>query len=381
MNSFVSFACQSLFPMVQSNTEFLRLDYEQLSYIESQDYNSRGFRENSLIDDFSMTNFIEELNKKYIINSYSIEKPEENTKKNLEDFPLGKLEGDANNKENTEKKKFKDKAIIDNNNSENQNEFIKEKDFESINGQSNITNTQTNLLEKIPENNNSINYVNKKRKRGPKIKKPSKNVKINDMFSEYNLSRKFKCHFLNYCVSFSNDLVKPLRKKIKNFNKKILKLNKNFKTAVSKKEDDILKQATLGGIINRDISSKFRNFDTAHNHKIYNEKVQKNEILKEIFSIDYKTLFKIYYQGKRNIQLKKCGLNEEILQKYDLNKDIELSTDVKMFNDLLENNTTIKDFLKEDNYILAKKYKNSLRNNVIKKYMPNAIFLIYEEYN
>lgn len=111
MSSFVSFACQSLFPMVQSNTEFLRLDYEQLSYIESQDYNSRGFRENSLIDDFSMTNFIEELNKKYIINSYSIEKPEENTKKNLEDFPLGKLEGDANNKENTEKKNLKIKPL------------------------------------------------------------------------------------------------------------------------------------------------------------------------------------------------------------------------------------------------------------------------------
>jgi uncharacterized protein YlaN (UPF0358 family) len=379
MSVYDSFACQPLFPMDLSNTEFLRLDYEQLSYNQTQDFNSRGFRENSLIDDFHMIYSIEELNKKYNI----IEKPEENTKKNLEDFPLGKQDCDANNKENTEKKKFKDKAIMDNNNSKNQNEFIKEKekDFVSINGQSNITNIQTNLIEKIPEKKISINYVNKKRKRGPKIKRPSKKVKINDMFSKYNLSRKFRRHFLNYCVSFSNDLVKPLRKKIKNFNKKILKLNKNFKTAVSKKEDDILKQATLGGIINRNISSKFRNFDTAHNHKIYDEKVQKNEILKEIFSIDYKTLFKIYYQGKRNIQLKKCGLNEEILQKYGLNKDIELSTDVKMFNDLLENNTTIKDFLKEDNYLLAKKYKNSLRNNVIKKYMPNAIFLISEEYN
>ena len=379
MSVYDSFAYQPLLPMVLSNTEFLRLDYEQLSYNQTQDFNSRGFRENSLIDDFHMIYSIEELNKKYNI----IEKPEENTKKNLEDFPLGKQDCDANNKENTEKKKFKDKAIMDNNNSKNQNEFIKEKekDFVSINGQSNITNIQTNLIEKIPEKKISINYVNKKRKRGPKIKRPSKKVKINDMFSKYNLSRKFRRHFLNYCVSFSNDLVKHLRKKIKNFNKKILKLNKNFKTAVSKKEDDILKQATLGGIINRNISSKFRNFDTAHNHKIYDEKVQKNEILKEIFSIDYKTLFKIYYQGKRNIQLKKCGLNEEILQKYGLNKDIELSTDVKMFNDLLENNTTIKDFLKEDNYLLAKKYKNSLRNNVIKKYMPNAIFLIYEKYN
>ena len=379
MSVYDSFAYQPLLPMVLSNTEFLRLDYEQLSYNQTQDFNSCGFRENSLVDDFHMIYSIEELNKKYNI----IEKPEENTKKNLEDFPLGKQDCDANNKENTEKKKFKDKAIMDNNNSKNQNEFIKEKekDFVSINGQSNITNIQTNLIEKIPEKKISINYVNKKRKRGPKIKRPSKKVKINDMFSKYNLSRKFRRHFLNYCVSFSNDLVKPLRKKIKNFNKKILKLNKNFKTAVSKKEDDILKQATLGGIINRDISSKFKNFDTAHNHKIYDEKVQKNEILKEIFSIDYKTLFKIYYQGKRNIQLKKCGLNEEILQKYGLNKDIELSTDVKMFNDLLENNTTIKDFLKEDNYLLAKKYKNSLRNNVIKKYMPNAIFLIYEKYN
>lgn len=379
MSVYDSFAYQPLLPMVLSNTEFLRLDYEQLSYNQTQDFNSCGFRENSLVDDFHMIYSIEELNKKYNI----IEKPEENTKKNLEDFPLGKQDCDANNKENTEKKKFKDKAIMDNNNSKNQNEFIKEKekDFVSINGQSNITNIQTNLIEKIPEKKISINYVNKKRKRGPKIKRPSKKVKINDMFSKYNLSRKFRRHFLNYCVSFSNDLVKHLRKKIKNFNKKILKLNKNFKTAVSKKEDDILKQATLGGIINRDISSKFKNFDTAHNHKIYDEKVQKNEILKEIFSIDYKTLFKIYYQGKRNIQLKKCGLNEEILQKYGLNKDIELSTDVKMFNDLLENNTTIKDFLKEDNYLLAKKYKNSLRNNVIKKYMPNAIFLIYEKYN
>ena len=99
----------------------------------------------------------------------------------------------------------------------------------------------------------------------------------------------------------------------------------------------------------------------------------------EIFSIKYKELFNIYFNNKKIINLKDYGLNQDILKKYKLNKDIRLSLDVKMFDDLLENNTTCKDFLNENNYSMAKKYKNSLKNCAIIKYKSNSIFTLKED--
>lgn len=362
---------------VQSNSSNIRMEFQQFQF---EDFNSYGLRRNSLFDDFSMNNSIEELtqkeNSEFDINKiYFIEKPKANNKGN------NNQENNENNQELSLERPhndyyIKDKEVImANNNSKNHQELIKEEEIESKNGSTKITNEANELLKnekKIPENEPK-HLLKNKRKRGRKTKKCGKN-RINDMFSKDNLSRKFKWHFSDYSVSFSNFLKKPFV-----FGKEIKKLSKEFKTTINKKEDKSLKEATLGDIINKDISSKYTNYDKDHNHKIYEEEIKTNEILREIFSIKYKSLFNIYYKSKRIINLKKCGLNEEILNKYDLNKDIKLSEEVKMFNDLLENNTACKDFLKENNYALANKYKNSLRNCVIKKYMINSIFLIHEE--
>lgn len=379
------------YPMFQSNPEILKLDYEQFNYNQLYDFNSYGFRENSLFNDFSMFSNIEELNEKDNIGLdkvYYIKNPEKNYKENSKELSLEKSNDDSKRKENIEKNNLftitnKDNFIMFQDNSKNLQELIKEKEFESKDSQTKKTFEQTKLFkeqEKMTKKN-STQFLTKKKKRGPKQKNFDKKRKKNDMFSEYNLSRKFKCDFLNFCVSFSNDLIKTLRirKKLNNFNRIIIKLNKKFKTTVNKDEDDKLKKATLGEIINNNISSKFKNFDTDHNHKIYDEKLKHNELLKEIFSIKYEILFRIYYQSKRIINLKKCELNNEILEKYDLNEDIKLSSNVKMFNDLLENNTTCRDFLEEKNYDMYNKYKNYLRNCIIKKYMIKAKFLIHEE--
>ena len=372
-------------PKYPSNSQILRLDNEQ--------NNSYALRNDSLFNEFSLINDMEEFKykddsdfcKKNLIIS---DKDEENEKENVKELLLEKSNDDTKRKDIIEENNsisliHKDKILLVNGNSKKHQELIKEKDIESINnGPTKITNEQTKLLEgeeEIHEKNEPSKFLKKKKKRGQKIKKPKKNAKVNDMFSEYNLSRKCKCHFSNYCVSISNDFAEPFRKEQNNGANKFIKLNKKFKTTVSEEADNFLKNATLGDIINTDISHKFKNFALSHNHKIYDEEVQQNEILKEIFSIKYESLFRIYYQSNHIINLKKCNLNEEILKKYGLDKDIKLNNNVKMLDDLLENNSTMKDFISQNNYSLAKKYKNDLRNCIIKKYKPKALFLIHED--
>ena len=228
-----------------------------------------------------------------------------------------------------------------------------------------------------------------------------------DCFSEDNLSKKIKSHFLNFIVDFSNDLFLYLKKNYVYFNEiekkfkeenipliQFFKLNHEFKTYDKKKEikahksktftkkqkrheDYDLKGKTLGNIINQRTSSKLKHKNKKNNNqKIYKTIIERNELLKEIFSVKYETLLKIYYRNAYTINISELGLDETILGKYGLNQEISLSKNIKMFKDLIENNSTYKDFIKENNYDSAENYKIALKNCMFKRYLSNARFLL-----
>ena len=358
----------------QSNSKIMENYFELFQNNPENNFNSFGIPKISSFDDYSMSFIMEELNNKIdneidIDRLYFIKNPENKEKgKKVNELLKEILNDDIEIKDNIKNRNIItlteiDKVIITEKNSKNQGELLKTKEIEAKNDTTKLTNEQTKLFKEVKQisNNESIQFLYKKIKRGPKdkTKNPKKNSKTNDAFSEYNLSRKIRSHFLNFCVLFSNDLIKNFRTELNYFDKKLIKLNKDFKTSINKKTDKSLKEKNLGEIINTKISSKNTNSNINHNQNIYKEDIQKNEALMEIFSIKYKELFNIYFNNKKIINLKDYGLNQDILKKYKLNKDIRLSLDVKMFDDLLENNTTCKDFLNENNYSMAKKYKNS----------------------
>ena len=154
----------------------------------------------------------------------------------------------------------------------------------------------------------------------------------------------------------------------------------NLKLILIKKNADSLKNKTLGQIIDNEISEKMKKYKKENNKEIY-VKIKNDELLNELFSIKYKHLFRIYYNSQRAINLSKLEFDENILNKYGLNKMINLSPKIKMFKDLQENNSSIKDLLKENNIYLANKYKNKLNNLAIKNYLVDSKFLIWKDYS
>ena len=211
-------------------------------------------------------------------------------------------------------------------------------------------------------------------------KKNKKTSKIQDAFSDYNMPKKIRNNFLNFCILLANYLYSIFKKDDEELEDKFFKLNNKYKINDNKKNDDSLKSKTLGQIIDYEISTKIKKVNNDNNKKIY-KKIENDEILKEIFSIKYNHLFKIYYNSKRIINLSKYELDINIINKYGLNKDIILSLKIKMFKDLLENNTTEKDLLKENNINSANKYKNKLNNCAIQNYIIGSKFLIWKDYS
>lgn len=346
--------------------------------IPKTNFDSLGLLNYSSFDDNPMINFIEEQKVKNDMAKRDKKEEKKNTEL-LAKIPKDNTEMKEDNKNDNIINFIElDKVTTTKNNIIYKEDLLNKKEIIPKNDTTKATSEKTNIYKEVKKINETIpkKLLNKKRKRGPKIKeneKPKKNLKINNMFSDFNLSRKIKSNFLNFCVDFSNELIENYKTELNNYDKKLIKLNRKFKILINKKEDKSLKEKNLGQIINAEISSKNKNSNIHHNKNIYKEEIQKNEALKEIFSIEYKTLFNIYYKSEKIINLKDCRINEEILQKYKLNKDIKLSENVKMFNDLLENNSTYKDFIKENNVSMAEEYKNELNNFAIRKFSLNSI--------
>ena len=221
------------------------------------------------------------------------------------------------------------------NNSLDKNEFTLFKDEKDkteeiiLNCRVNLGDTKKEKIKKfiINEESNSTQLTKKKTKRGRErtIKEnenKNKKEKIHDKNTSDNLIRKIQVHYLSFIVSFLNDILKNL-----NYKTKFLNLNYEFKMNIKKEFVESLKKKTIGEIISNEISIKYKGKEKNFNKNLY-EQIKDNEVLYKIFEDNYIKLFKnIYYKSKEKINLKEYGLN----------KDIYLSKNVKMFNNLLKN--------------------------------------------
>ena len=172
--------------------------------------------------------------------------------------------------------------------------------------------------------------------------------KIHDKYSVDNMLRKIQIHYLNFIILFLNEILKNL-----NYKQRFLKLDYNFRKTIKKDFVELLKKSTLKDIVINKISERYTNYSNNTNKMIY-EEIKENEILKNILSIDYLTLFKtIYYKSNKKIDLSQYGINQVII----------LSKKVKMFNDLL------KKIEKE-----GELYIKNIANCTIKNFIPDWKF-------
>lgn len=204
---------------------------------------------------------------------------------------------------------------------------------------------------KIKKKGKSTQLITNKRKRG-KTKK-SNNNKTHYPDAPDNLLRKINVHYLNFLVSFINEVLHAY-----NYKYKFLKLNYNFKKNVNKNIVEKMKKETIGDIIRQKISSRYKkHFDLNYNENILKE-IKKKEELNKIFSDNYLNIFtKIYLKSNKIINLKEYGID----------KVISLPDKVKMYKDLL---------LKTGEKELKKRYIKNINQCIKQNFAQNIIFLM-----
>ena len=169
-----------------------------------------------------------------------------------------------------------------------------------------------------------------------------KNAQIHDKYSEDNVKRKIQVHYLSCIPSLINDILKQL-----GYKEKFLEISYDFKKNVNNKFFKELKTKKIFDIICNKISKKYTKIDEDFNIKLY-ENLQYNEDLKNLFDAKYLDVFENIYL-ERNINFLNFGLD----------KKIHLSSDVKTFKDLKQNQkkeyVEILDLCVKQNFINSKK--------------------------
>lgn len=189
----------------------------------------------------------------------------------------------------------------------------------------------------------------KNKKRGREKKKDT--TKIHDKYRIDNILTKIQVHYLSFIIAFINDILKNLH-----FKQRFLDLDYKYKRNIKKNFTISLKAKNIKDIICNKTTSKFKKFKNS-NSSIYNE-IKGNEVLNKLLSENYLLLFKkIYYRSSKIVNLREYGLD----------KDIILSSDVKMYEDLL------KDI---DCLDANKEYKKKITQCVNNNYFPSLLFKI-----
>ena len=193
--------------------------------------------------------------------------------------------------------------------------------------------------EKGKTNNKTIFFVNLTRKRGRKTNDRKKR-KFHLASSIDNILCKIQVHFLNFFISFINDVIKNHYQ-----NKKLAfkKFNYSVKNRINKDHMNFLKNSTINDVlIKLDISYKYTKCDKDIN-KIILSKLEKNQFFKDFFQMKYLDLFKYYYNNKQPLK-----------ELFIFGQKIILSQQTKSFYDLIERNKYISNIIikvVEKNYI------------------------------
>ena len=167
------------------------------------------------------------------------------------------------------------------------------------------------------------------RKPGRKTKSASEKPKeISDLIGVHgnkdfdNLERKIQVHYIRFIINFSNDALKA-----ENISKcyKFKQIDTSIKETINYIHVKKLRQSSIGDIIQKDISNKYKRYDKSENRKIFKKVVTSSKWLRELFMMNYLELFNYYYNQEKPLR--------KLVFK---NKEIYLSIKTKSFFDLLE---------------------------------------------
>ena len=136
------------------------------------------------------------------------------------------------------------------------------------------------------------------------------------------MERKIQVHYIRFIINFSNDALKA-----ENISKcyKFKQIDTSIKETINYIHVKKLRQSSIGDIIQKDISNKYKRYDKSENRKIFKKVVASSEWLRELFMMNYLELFNYYYNQEKPLR--------KLVFK---NKEIYLSIKTKSFFDLLE---------------------------------------------
>ena len=190
-------------------------------------------------------------------------------------------------------------------------------------------------IENIKLNKKKILFKVKKnvpvtnRKLGRKTKsKTEKPKEISDLIGVHgnkdfdNLERKIQVHYIRFIINFSNDALKA-----ENISKcyKFKQIDTSIKETINYIHVKKLRESSIGDILQKDISKKYKRYNKSENRKSFEKVVASSKWLRELFMMNYLELFNYYYN------------QEEPLKKLVFkNKEINLSPETETFFDLLE---------------------------------------------
>ena len=190
-----------------------------------------------------------------------------------------------------------------------------------------IKTIEVNNPKKKSNNNNNDSPLNKKRIR-TRNKNPENNKikkKKHDKFAKDNIKRKIQVHYIKFLRDLLNHIIKEVLKE----NIEFKPLDYQFIMKIDKNSFLSIKSKSLGTIFKENPSPKFKDYEQK-NIEIYNEIINKSEILKNILDKLYLEFINIYYKNTRKINLRKYGLD----------KDIILPNNIKFYEDLIKMNET-----------------------------------------
>ena len=190
--------------------------------------------------------------------------------------------------------------------------------------------SSSNQENKIKQNIFEITkYIQKKRRRG---RRPRNNFHPNEQcqkptrkFNRDNILSKNQVHFFSYIILFINCLLNfyGIKKQFKQIDYN-LKRNVNFDNFMD------LRTKTLGDILCKDITKKFKKKENNYNYMLYQEiKGKKNPIINNFFEKNYLLFFQsFYYVNCKSINIKDFGNKDDVY--------INLSGKVITFQDKID---------------------------------------------
>ena len=142
-------------------------------------------------------------------------------------------------------------------------------------------------------NDVSNDVLKNKRGRKNKLKTTKKSRKTHSNKSFDNLLRKIQVHFLTFLIGFVNDILKKDLNYSHKFSFKQIKTE--IKNNVKYENVSKLKEMTVGDILQKDISKKYKRYNKCYNREIFEKIQRKSNWFDELFKMKYLELFNYYY--------------------------------------------------------------------------------------